>query len=152
MLWSGMLVANTSPESLMPSSPFNHVVTPARKLEPRLDFLQAGRGHRPAIVSVLTSMTYKKLLSKSRANTSPKLSRERLAGSCVLITLENGGKINQKELAFMLGFHTDNKSRKMNVQNSKSPLNLNTLSDTSLSPYTTTFPFIGLSNGVSVYE
>lgn len=39
MLWSGMLVANTSPESLSPSRPLSQEVTPARKLDPRLDFL-----------------------------------------------------------------------------------------------------------------
>ncbi len=39
MLWSGMLVANTSPESLPPSKPLSQEVTPARKLDPRLDFL-----------------------------------------------------------------------------------------------------------------
>lgn len=39
MLLSGMLVANNRPESLAPSRPSSHDVTPARKLDPRLDFL-----------------------------------------------------------------------------------------------------------------
>lgn len=39
MLLSGMLVANTSPESFPPSKPLSQEVTPARKLDPRLDFL-----------------------------------------------------------------------------------------------------------------
>lgn len=88
ILWSGILVAKTKPISFWPLSPFNQDVSPAKKLEPLLDFLYSGRGQRLISFSVLKSIIYRYLLSNSRANISPKPSKDTFEKSGGLITLK----------------------------------------------------------------
>lgn len=89
ILWSGILVAKTKPISFWPFSPFNQDISPAKKLEPRFDFLYSGRGQRLISFSVLKSIIYRYLLSNSRANISPKPSKDTFEKSGGLITLED---------------------------------------------------------------
>lgn len=89
ILWSGILVAKTKPISFWPFSPFNQDISPAKKLEPLFDFLYSGRGQRLINFSVLKSIIYRYLLSNSRANISPKPSKDTFEKSGGLITLED---------------------------------------------------------------